>query len=173
MLSTPANFTVSPLFSTIFYVNIVAGGFSVMNKIRDLIYNVSDILVTLVIIIAALLLISWRVSAIMHYGTGDDSTASGTLITQDADTSDSETTENTDSDQTGNSTAAGDVSFTVSANQSAEAIGQALTTAGLVTDTQTFLNAVNSAGAATRLKVGTFTIPSGSTPEQIVAILTS
>ena len=37
-----------------------------MNKIRDIIYNVSEILVTLLIIIEALIIISWRVSAIMQ-----------------------------------------------------------------------------------------------------------
>ena len=135
-----------------------------MNKIRDIIYNVSDILVTLLIIIAALILISWRVSAIMHYGTPDD-TGSDTQVEETDGSSDAESNET--------KSPSGDVSFTVSANQSAQAIGQALASAGLVTDSQTFINAVNAAGAATRLKVGSFTIPAGSTPEQIVAILTS
>ncbi len=137
-----------------------------MNKIRDIIYNISDILVTLIIIVAALLLISWRVSAIMHYGTPDD-TAADTQVSQDAGSADAE------NNDTGVSAPTGDVSFTVSANQPAESIGQALADAGLVADKQTFINAVNAAGAATRLKVGTFTIPAGSTPEQIVVILTS
>ena len=134
-----------------------------MNKIRDIIYNVSDILVTLLIIIAALILISWRVSAIMHYGTPDD-TGSGTQVEETDGSSDAES--NDSDSQT--KAPSGDVSFTVSANQSAEAIGQALASAGLVTDSRTFIN-----GAATRLKVGSFTIPAGSTPEQIVVILTS
>ena len=139
-----------------------------MNKIRDIIYNISDILVTLLIIVAALILISWRVSAIMHYGMPDD-TGSDIQVEETDGSSDAE---NADND--GQAAAPeGDVSFTVSANQSAEAIGQALAGAGLVTDSQTFINAVNAAGAATRLKVGSFTIPAGSTPEQIVAILTS
>ncbi|MGN1350173.1 MAG: hypothetical protein ACI4VM_04160, partial [Anaerovoracaceae bacterium] len=47
-----------------------------MNKIRDLIYNISDILVTLVIITAALVLIGWRVSAIMDYGNSGSSLSS-------------------------------------------------------------------------------------------------
>ena len=47
-----------------------------MNKIRDLIYNISDILVTLVIITAALVLIGWRVSAIMDYGNSGKSLSS-------------------------------------------------------------------------------------------------
>ena len=135
-----------------------------MNKIRDIIYNVSDILVTLLIIIAALILISWRVSAIMHYGTPDD-TGSGTQVEETDGSSDAESN---DSDSQTKAP-----SGTVSANQSAQAIGQALASAGLVTDSQTFINAVNAAGAATRLKVGSFTIPAGSTPEQIVVILTS
>ena len=145
-----------------------------MNKIRDIIYNISDILVTLLIIIAALLLISWRVSAIMHYGSPDD-TASGTQV-EETDTSayaDSSAGDGSGDANDNIPAPTGDVSFTVSANQTAESIGQALADAGLVADKQTFINAVNAAGAATRLKTGSFTIPAGSTPEQIVAILTS
>ncbi len=157
-----------------------------MNKIRDIIYNISDILVTLLIIIIALLLISWRVSAIMHYGTPDDSAStssttqseqdagSTTQSEQDAGSADAENIDNSsDSVDADVNAPTGDVSFTVSANQTADSIGQALADAGLVADKQTFINAVNAAGAATRLKMGTFTIPAGSTPEQIVVILTS
>lgn len=145
-----------------------------MNKIRDIIYNVSDILVTLLIIIAALLLISWRVSAIMHYGSPDDA-ASDTQVEETDASADADSSAGDGSGDVNDNIPAptGDVSFTVSANQSAEAIGQALADAGLVADKQTFINAVNAAGAATRLKTGSFTIPAGSTPEQIVAILTS
>ena len=145
-----------------------------MNKIRDIIYNISDILVTLLIIIAALLLISWRVSAIMHYGSPDD-TASGAQVEETDTSADADSSAGDGSGDANDNIPAptGDVSFTVSANQSAEAIGQALADAGLVADKQTFINAVNAAGAATRLKAGSFTIPAGSTPEQIVAILTS
>lgn len=149
-----------------------------MNKLRDLIYNISDILVTLIIIAAALLLISWRVSAIMDYGSPED-TSSDTQIENnaddgqnDSDSADGDISDNDGSDGEQNEPAAGDVSFTVSSNQSADSIGQALADAGLVSDKQTFISAVNAADAATRLKTGTFTIPAGSTPEQIVAILT-
>ena len=145
-----------------------------MNKIRDIIYNISDILVTLLIIIAALLLISWRVSAIMHYGSPDD-TASGAQVEETDTSADADSSAGDGSGDADDNIPAptGDVSFTVSANQTAESIGQALADAGLVADKQTFINAVNAAGAATRLKTGSFTIPAGSTPEQIVAILTS
>lgn len=151
-----------------------------MNKLRDIIYNISDILVTLIIIAAALLLISWRVSAIMDYGSGED-VSQDTQIESNVDDrqdSDGDGADN-DADGTGgaandghNASASGDISFTVSSNQTADSIGQALADAGLVTDKQTFITAVNAADAATRLKTGTFTIPAGSSPEQIVAILT-
>lgn len=149
-----------------------------MNKLRDLIYNISDILVTLIIIAAALLLISWRVSAIMDYGSPED-TSSDIQIENNADdeqndsgSADDDISDDDGSDGEQNEPATGDVSFTVSSNQSADSIGQALADAGLVSDKQTFIIAVNAADAATRLKTGTFTIPASSTPEQIVAILT-
>lgn len=157
-----------------------------MEKLRDLLYNISDILVTLIIIIAALLLISWRVSAIMHYGSSDAPASDTEIIAEaelSADADSAGASENTDasdtSDGDGNgddsdaAAPAADTSFTVSSSQTADSIGQALADAGLISDKQAFIDAVNSADAATRLKAGTFTIPAGSTPEQIVVIFTS
>ena len=149
-----------------------------MNKFRDFIYNVSDILVTLLIIIAALLLITWRVSAIMQYGSSDvtDISAQTEQAANSASADSGDDSAASDSGEKESKAAASvssDVSFTVSPNQSAESIGQALADAGLVSDKQAFLSAVDAAGAATRLKIGSFTIPAGSTPEQIVVILTS
>ena len=51
-------------------------------------------------------------------------------------------------------------------------IADSLVSAGLIKDRQAFLNAVTAANADTKLKAGTFTVPSDSTPEQIVSILT-
>lgn len=159
-----------------------------MEKLRDLLYNISDILVTLIIIIAALLLISWRVSAIMHYGSSDAPASDTEIIAEaelSADADSAGASENTDASDTSDSDGNGDnsdsdaaapaadTSFTISSSQTADSIGQALADAGLISDKQAFIDAVNSADAATRLKAGTFTIPAGSTPEQIVVIFTS
>ena len=180
-----------------------------MNRFRDFIYNTSDILVTLVIIIIALAVISWRVSSIMSYGSPDEDASGGEVqggivshtVDEDADSdADEETADDQDGqdqdaasdeqdgaadadagqdaaaqDQTAaaQTQTASSYSFTVSSNQSAESIGAALVSAGLISDKQAFLSAVTASGAETRLKAGTFTIPAGATPEQIVAVLTS
>lgn len=159
-----------------------------MNRIRDLIYNVSDILVTLIIIAAALLLISWRVSAIMDYGTKDDpadSQSQGQIVVHDdlsadpepADTSGDPATDTAapaDGAPADAATTGGQViTFQLTDSGSSEDVAAQLAAAGIISDTKTFLSAANAAGADTKLRNGTFEIPVGSTPEDIVSILIS
>ena len=170
-----------------------------MNKIRDLIYNISDILVTLVIITAALVLIGWRVSAIMEYGTSGSSLSSDlsdailSHITSFTDSDNdapepagSEAGDASDADGAKDSPAAGgqdtDASdspaaeawrFTVNNNESAESIAASLESSGIIPDQAAFLDVVYQANADTRLKAGTFSIPRGATSEEILSILTS
>jgi hypothetical protein len=138
-----------------------------MNRIRNIIYNISDILVTLLIVAVALLLISWRVSAIMDYGSVKDE------VEQEVQGSIVDNGIVEDEDVTQQEASADSYSFSVGDSQSAESIAQSLVDMDLVSDKQTFLNAVVNADAEKRLRSGTFTIPAGSTPEQIVAILTN
>ena len=168
-----------------------------MEKLRDIIYNKSDILVTLLILIIAGLLIAWRVSAIMSYGVDDEAGSSdidngagivnsSTLVndeTTDEAIAAGETTDDAISTTTeeGSSTSEGTtqtetsgvVSIVVEKNDTADAIAAKLVAAGLITDKQVFLYAVSTAGADTRLKAGTFDIYIGMTPEQIVEVFTS
>jgi len=51
-------------------------------------------------------------------------------------------------------------------------IASILANAGVVPSKDAFLSAVSAAGAETKLKAGTFTIPAGSTLSDVVAILT-
>lgn len=50
-------------------------------------------------------------------------------------------------------------------------IAQTLVDCGLIENKSDFISAVTAAGADSKLKAGTFTIPADSTPEQIVQII--
>ena len=52
-------------------------------------------------------------------------------------------------------------------------IAQLLINAGLIPDRQTFYNAVEAAGADTKLQAGNFRIPSNATPDEIIRIITN
>lgn len=145
-----------------------------MNTIKNFIYNISDILVALLIIIAAVLIIGWRVDAIMHYPQE--------LNTQRSDTEDviaSESADGTiptdnaaDDNQDASNTAAQSVTVNVVQNDTLSTIAQSLVTAGAISDAQQFIDAVNAANAATKLKFGTYTIPAGTSIEEIIQMMT-
>lgn len=175
-----------------------------MNRLRDFFYNISDILVTLLIVAAALALISWRVDAIMNYGTSPDPVPQTEISQnddsqeQDAENTDADSTENdqqtdpepegdddSDNSESSDNTNSSDtpqnnapepgtsIRFTINSNESAYSIADKLQQAGLVADSDKFVQDVISAGADTRLKSGTFTIPAGATHAEIITIFTA
>ena len=159
-----------------------------MHKLRDLIYNTSDILVTLLIILVALILISWRVSSIMDYGT-EEQTAAGNpqsstteqteKLTENAadDTADvSDTSTETETAALQKKDTGADPSefkITVRPNETSEEIVSDLYADGLISDQAAFLASIRTMQAETKLKAGTYTIPAGSSPEDIIDILIS
>ena len=66
---------------------------------------------------------------------------------------------------------ASSVQITVSAGDAASTIADKLLAAGAITDKQAFISEVLSQGADSKLKIGTFTIPTGSTVSEIITIL--
>ena len=144
-----------------------------MNTIKNFIYNISDILVALLIIAAAVLIIGWRVDAIIQYPqelSTQYSDSSETITSESADdTAASE--DKTDEDKSSKDTAAQSVTVTVVQNDTLTTIAQSLVTAGAVSDAQQFIDAVNAANAATKLKFGTYTIPAGASIEEIIQMM--
>ena len=148
-----------------------------MNKIRDFIYNTSDIVITLIIIAAAAFLIFWRVDIIsqysnpeseLHVGVNCDKPDNGIEIS----TTDIQTDDNDNSDET-----APDenivYSVTVPNNSTDTDIAKLLIDAKLIGDESELYSAIEEAGAEGKLKYGTFSIPAGSTALDIVKIMTS
>ena len=140
-------------------------------KVKDFIYNISDILAVVLIILAAVLIIGWRVDAIMKY----PQTIQAELAESAGQPAAEEGAASGDSEDAGaggeSQTAAQSVTVTVVQNYTVTAIAQKLLAAGAISDVQQFVDAVNAAGAATSLKFGTYTIPAGSTPAQIVQMM--
>lgn len=65
-----------------------------------------------------------------------------------------------------------DYSVYIAAGSTGEQIADILIGVGLMETRQEFYSAVSAASADTKLKAGTFIIPSTSTPQQVVSILT-
>ena len=63
------------------------------------------------------------------------------------------------------------VQITVSEGDAASTIADKLLAAGAIRDKQAFLSEVTASGADSKLKIGTFTIPTGSTVSEVIAIL--
>ena len=170
-----------------------------MNKIRDIIYDYNDIFVALLIIVVAGAMLLWRVNAIMEYPEYLASTAETEPKTQVDDpdlssldlttdpaistaynvnpddanaTPDTTTTTSTAVDNPTPVQPTGDVKFEVPKGASASKIADLLRQAGLIDDQKEFLNMLVEKKADTKLKAGTFTIPAGSTVEEIINILT-
>ena len=97
---------------------------------------------------------------------------------QDGKKEGAEGNEMTDIGLTGGSTPDGtyvtlsEVRFTVPKGASGGKVAQLLADAELVESKQAFINALEKSKKANRIQVGTFTIPAGSTVEDIVDILT-
>lgn len=158
------------------------------SRFRDFIYDVSDILVAIAIILAAAALISWRVSAILNYSYDCSSSSDRISITRFFDSSaDSEAqsaSESSKSDSEKNASAADEkkeaasgsgsiYEIIVTAGETPSDIAGVLKEAGLISDEKAFTDAVADAGAQSSIKAGTYKIKSGSTPAEIVTSLTS
>lgn len=158
-------------------------------RFRDFIYDYSDIFITLIIIVSALVLITWRTNIVLDYSAGDATQANaGTQVEQPAENGSGEgngaelSAEPEDPDGTEGGDTSGIEStmspdgtvftVTIPAGATTQSIARILLQSGLITDTQYFLDAVAASGAESSLKAGTFTIPVGSSYEDIVTILT-
>lgn len=167
-----------------------------MRKIKDLIYNTSDILVVLLIIVIALGIIGWRVDIIMTESGGDEDNglfrsvavkavtlvedltgkdfAFNDDVQQDVITDVPDETDQPDEtdvpDDSQTQTPPTSFMLIVSDGDTAEVIAEKLKNTGAITDTQYFANLINTSGKP--INPGAYTILPGKTPEQILADIT-
>jgi len=162
--------------------------------LRDFFYNKSDLLVALAIILVAAIVILSRVNAIMNYpdtreaetqtAQSDDVSATGETEVTDELVAADEAAASGDAAASGEEVAGADeqtaqqeppatVEFIISAGESAGKIAENLHAQGLIEDESGFLAELVAQGADTKLKIGTFTIPSGASVSEIIQILIS
>ena len=166
-----------------------------MRKIKDLIYNTSDILVVLLIILVALGIIGWRVDVIMTESGGEDAgmfrsvavkavtmvedltgkdfafndDAKKDVVTDVPDETDQpDETQTPDESQTQQPPTS--FMLIVSEGDTAQVIAEKLKNIGAITDTTYFENLINTSGKP--INPGAYTILAGKTPEGILEDIT-
>jgi cell division protein YceG involved in septum cleavage len=169
---------------------------------RNFIYNKSDLLVALAIIIIAAIVISIEIRQITNYSNAkqEDTTVASVEKTEedsattespsaDQNTDTTPTDKNTDTSNTSNSntntntnttttkdktnTETGDVKIVIEEGTSTGAIAATLKEEGLITDEEAFIAFVISNDAENLLRAGTFSIPKNAGVADILSILIS
>lgn len=143
-----------------------------MNRLKDLLYDKSDIIVALVIIAIASLVVFSRIDAILSYPetfAADAPATTATAITAEEP-------------QTTEGATEGDVEVTdetvemlavyINYGESLQTIADKFVLVELVSTSAEFLSAIEDAGAATEIKSGNFIIPSDATMEEVIEIIT-
>lgn len=138
-----------------------------MRKLKDFFYDKNDIIIVLLIVAAAAFIIYNRIDAIMDYpeiyAKEAAETATNASVVE-------ETTQPTT--QEPETTASENVSLTIDDSDTSSTVAEKLQQAGLVSSADEFESYVDESGKATAIRSGTFQIPTGSTNEQILNIIT-
>ena len=150
-----------------------------MNKLKDFIYDKSDIVVALLIISIAGLIVFSRIDAILSYpetfaannnppvvsesavSVGDEDTSSPAAIEDDGD---------------GNTDGEGDdvemLAIYVNYGESLQSVADKFVSVELFSSSEEFLSAIEEAGVQTQIKTGNFIIPENATVDEVIAIIT-
>jgi hypothetical protein len=164
---------------------------------RNFLYNKSDILIAIIIIVVAAVIIWSRVNAIMN--SGDEKPVGSGSVSEEI----SEPDVQTETPDAGSGQSAGEVQtsegalgedplvtsegavgeeqpvlaepveFTVAMGSAASTVADDLESVGLVESADVFLSELTAQNAETRLKAGTFTIDPGTSVTDIVKKLTN
>lgn len=154
-----------------------------MEKIKNFVYDKSDLLVAIIIVGLAALVIWFGITNIMKPVTEDPAVASGKPGTeQSTDAAISEGAVNTPAAATTPAAVPEQapqaqpeqkpIKITISSGDTSDQIGEKLLAAGAITDKKAFAAKLEELGLATKLQEGTFKIPVGTTMEDICKIVT-
>lgn len=162
-----------------------------MSKLKDILYDKNDILVVLAILAVAAFIITGRIDAIMAYpqtilaqqeedkGPIISSDMTGSEETKETDEKNSAdaSTDKSDDNAVAKKTTAEptgvNYSVYIEYGSTGSTIAQTLLDCGLIKTKNEFYDAVTAANANSKLKAGSFIIPEGSTPAEIVQIITN
>jgi hypothetical protein len=167
-----------------------------MKKLKDIFYDLNDIMVALIIVALAALVISTNIDSILAYPSSiaGEIQASGEKTptnyaenppitnedgssTTDQGTSGAGIDQNTSGGGVSGQPGSGNgetVNYSVYINpgETGDQIADKLIGVGLFKDRKQFNDAVAAAGAEGKLQAGNFIIPSDSTPAEVVSIIT-
>lgn len=159
-----------------------------MGKIKDLIYDTSDILVAIVIVFIASIIIAFSIGRIMDYpailaelqSQQNQNFGLAVPLGEDASDSNSESVKSPSSESTESESTTPDdefyavpptVTVVINAGESMPVIAQKMVDYGFFKSTQQFTTTVVNMKAENSIKAGTFVVPSDSSPEQVIKIL--
>lgn len=173
-----------------------------MKKIKDVFYDMNDILVALIIVALAALVIVTNINTILAYPSsiaeeiqvpeeqtptnyaenppvnepesGDN--ASGQQVTSGSGIDDGDTptgSEDEPDQQDSNRQTPEEYSVYINTGSTDAQIADLLIEVGLFQTRQAFYDAVSAAGAEGKLRAGNFVIPSDATPSRVISILTN
>lgn len=172
-----------------------------MKRIKDIFYDMNDIMVALIIVALAALVIVTNINSILDYpsyisetiqvpeketptnyaenppvsnqGSTDAAVSQGTTGAgvDNPNTAGGENSGQSNPDSSGSGKVE-NYSVYINTGSTGAQIADLMIQVGLFKDRQSFYNAVTAAGADGKLKAGNFIIPSNSTPAEVVAILT-
>lgn len=147
----------------VLHIRDITLGATNMKKLKDFFYDKNDVIIVLLIVAAAALIIYTRIDSIMSYPAE--------YASQAAATETKETTEITQPSSTEETTAK-DVTITIKDSDTSSSVADKLYEAGLIDSADDFEAFVDSSDKSDAIQSGTFQIPSGSSHEEILDIIT-
>lgn len=141
-----------------------------MNKLKDFFYNKNDIIIVLIVLIVAALIIYTRIGAIMDY---PEKSAEKAATTQTTQTTVEESTSVASSKAAGSSSASKNISVVIEDSDTASSVAEKLYKSGLIDSASKFNDYIDEQNKTGSIITGTFQIPSNSTYEEILNIITN
>jgi hypothetical protein len=140
-----------------------------MNKLKDIIYDKSDIVVALLIISIAGLVVFLRIDAILSYPETFAASTTPPVVSEpavyvgDKDTTSSGAIEGDDVDM---------LAIYINYGESLQSVAEKFVSVDLFSTSEEFLSVIEDAGVQTQVKTGNFIIPANATDEEIIEIIT-
>ena len=149
-----------------------------MNKLRDFIYDKSDIVVALLIISIAGLVVFSRIDAILSYPETFAANMKPTVISTPAvyvekeGTASSGAIEKDKEDADNNNQEVEMFAIYINYGESLQSVADKFVSVQLYETSEEFLAVIEEAGVQTQIKTGNFVIPENATDEEIIKIIT-
>lgn len=144
-----------------------------MKKIKDFFYDKNDIIIVLLIVAAAGFIIYTRIDAIMDYPEKYAKEMEATIASEmKEDTSSATSTETSTTKEESETTTASKVTIKITDSDYSMTVAKKLEDAELVESAEDFDNYITTKGKSSSIKSGNFQIPSNSTYEEIIDIIT-